>query len=412
MDKIAVIGAGGYVGLPLTQALVKAGYSVVGYDTNEERIAELNKLWVDPMLVLTSDFTKMDGCNVFIICVPTPVDKNKQPDLALLETAGWHVGASMVEDSLVINESTVYPGATEDVVLFAIVKGQIDCKRTDDGLIPFAYGYSSERINPGDDKHTLETIVKVVSGCDAPTLDRVAKLYESIGCTVHRAPSIKVAEASKVLENTQRDVNIALMNEAAMIFDKLGIDTHDVLDAARTKWNWCDFQPGLVGGHCISVDPYYLASKAREVGVQPNVILAARERNDGMAKVIAEKAVKIAGTKKTMQIFGATFKPNVADFRNSLTPVIASELKEYRVSTHIIDPMINNDRAYSEATGKERLFDIDTKKLFHVAILAVPHNEFMQDYYYDIWNEYKIILDVCGALDPSKLASGTSYWRL
>src|SRR5438477_2386141 len=326
--KLAVIGLG-YVGLPIALEFAKK-LSVVGFDINAKRI-ELMKRRIDPSnelseevfedcdIVFTNSLDELREANFFIVAVPTPVDDHNVPDLVSVEKASETVGKVIKKGDYVVFESTVYPGCTEEDCL-PIIEKLSGLKNVTD----FKLGYSPERINPGDKKHTLATIIKVVSGCDAESLETIAKVYELVvKAGVHRASSIKVAEAAKIIENTQRDLNIALMNELSIIFDKMGINTYEVLEAAGTKWNFLKFQPGLVGGHCIGVDPYYLTYKARKLGYGSQVILAGRNINDDMANYVARKVIqhiiRYNGDVKTSRVLikGATFKENVSDIRNS-----------------------------------------------------------------------------------------------
>ncbi len=384
-EKIVVIGLG-YVGLPLAVALARHHAHVVGFDISARRVEELREGLdrtneTDPAelrttpLRLTSDLAEVGPGTFFIVTVPTPIDANRQPDLGPILRGTETVAKLLQPGAVVVYESTVYPGVTEDVCAPLLEKAS--------GLsrAQFRLGYSPERINPGDREHTLETTVKIVAGEDDETLERVARVYESIVKPgVHRAPSIKVAEAAKVIENTQRDLNIALMNELAMIFDRMGIRTRDVLDAAGTKWNFLRFSPGLVGGHCIGVDPYYLTSKAENLGYHPAIILAGRRVNDGMGAYVARRMVRemiaagavVKGAK--VGILGLTFKENVPDLRSSRVPDIVAELRSFGVEPLVHDPRADAAEAMHEygleLVGMERFVDLDG------LVLAVAHREY------------------------------------
>lgn len=385
---IAVIGLG-YVGLPLAVEFGKK-FKTIGYDLADGKVAAYRE-FRDPTGELTSDDLRAAvglecttdpshiACADFIVvAVPTPVDRAHQPDFTPLISSSTTVGRHMKRGAIVVYESTVYPGATEEVCIPVLEKCSGMKWRQD-----FHIGYSPERINPGDKEHTLTKILKVVSGDDPETLGKVARLYESIVIAgVHRASSIKVAEAAKVIENTQRDLNIALMNELAIIFDKIGIDTNEVLAAAGTKWNFLKFRPGLVGGHCIGVDPYYLTHKAEMHGYHPEIILAGRRINDGMGKFIAEKTVKlmarggrsIAGAK--VNLLGLTFKENCPDLRNSKVPDIVRELEDYGIKVTVHDPIADHGEARHEYG-----FELNSWEDLPVAdavIIAVAHDEYQQ----------------------------------
>jgi UDP-N-acetyl-D-galactosamine dehydrogenase len=363
--KIGVIGLG-YVGLPLAVEFAKK-YKVFGFDINANRIDQL-KLGIDHTLeinkkeltavitpvcttpvglYLTSDIEKLEACSIYIVTVPTPVDKNNRPDLSPLISASLLVGKLLKKGDIVIYESTVYPGVTEDECMPVLERASNLKFNTD-----FFAGYSPERINPGDKKHTVANIRKITSGSNAHTADIVDQLYRSvITAGTFKAASIKVAEAAKVIENAQRDINIAFVNELAMIFNKLNIDTRQVLEAAGTKWNFLNFQPGLVGGHCIGVDPYYLAQKAQEAGYHPEIILAGRRINDGMGAYVADQLIKRMICKGTslidaeVLILGFTFKENCPDVRNTRVIDIVRRLEEYKVKVHIHDPWANASQA-------------------------------------------------------------------
>jgi UDP-N-acetyl-D-galactosamine dehydrogenase len=358
-EKLAVIGLG-YVGLPIALEFAKK-LSVIGFDINEKRI-ELMKQGIDPSNEL--DKTAFEDCDItftnsldvlreakfFIVAVPTPVDEHNVPDLTPVKKASETIGKVIKKGDYVVFESTVYPGCTEEDCL-PIIEKLSGLKMKDD----FKLGYSPERINPGDKKHTLATIVKVASGCDAESLDVIAKVYEVVvKAGVHRASSIKVAEAAKIIENTQRDLNIALMNELSIIFDKMGINTFEVLEAAGTKWNFLKFSPGLVGGHCIGVDPYYLTYKASELGYNSRVILAGRYINDNMSLYLARKVVQhiiknVSDVKSAkVLVMGATFKENVSDIRNSKVADVVKELQSFFLNVDVVDPYADSEELQHE----------------------------------------------------------------
>jgi UDP-N-acetyl-D-galactosamine dehydrogenase len=424
-EKVAVIGLG-YVGLPVALAFARALPGTVGFDVSEGRVAALKagedrtgEVSADDLLasglVVTSDPKDLAGVTFFVVAVPSPVDANKQPDLEPLERASETVGKALRPGAVVVYESTVYPGVTEGVCGPILEKASgLVCGRD------FTLGYSPERINPGDKEHTLERIVKVVSGQDARTLERVARAYAGIvPAGVHRAPTIAVAEAAKVIENTQRDLNIALMNELALIFDRLGIRTKDVLEAAGTKWNFLNFSPGLVGGHCIGVDPYYLTRRAEAAGYHPEVILAGRRINDGMGGYIARKAVKLLAKGGTPPggaragVLGLTFKEDVPDLRNSRVPDILSELSEFGIEALVHDPLADPREASEEygveLVGREELRDLDA------LILAVNHRAFREMPIGELVSGLKeggVLIDVKSALDPTLLPQHLKYWSL
>ncbi len=423
--KIAVVGLG-YVGLPLALAFARKFEGTVGFDINQEKVARLRRgedvtdEGLEPelkstTLKVTSQLEEMRGANFFVVGVPTPVDDNKKPDLSPLHSACECVGKVLSRGATVCFESTVYPGVTEDYCgpLLEKVSG---LKQS----VDFKLAYSPERINPGDKERTLVKILKVVSGEDQQTLEHVAQVYGAvIEAGVYRAQSIKVAEAAKVIENTQRDLNIALMNELAIIFDRMGISTKEVLDAAASKWNFVRFAPGLVGGHCIGVDPYYLTAKAEQLGYNPQVILAGRRINDSMGSFIAERCVKlminagimIAGAK--VGILGITFKENVTDIRNSRVPDIVKELKEFG-----IEPLVHDAYGNSRETEHEygiSLTTLDEFRELDAVILAVPHNayrEMGEAHIAGLVREGGVFIDVKAALDRSKLGKQVVYWAL
>jgi UDP-N-acetyl-D-galactosamine dehydrogenase len=417
----------GYVGLPLAVEFGKKS-KTIGFDLSASKIENYKK-FIDPTgevsteqlkaaqhLEVTTDPSLLSQADYIVVAVPTPVDIAHNPDFTPLAGASKTVGKNMKRGAVVIFESTVYPGATEEVCI-PIMEKESGLKWKED----FHVGFSPERINPGDKEHTLTTILKVVSGDDEETLDRIAKLYESVVTAgVYRASSIKVAEAAKVIENTQRDLNIALMNELAIIFDKVGIDTLEVLKAAGTKWNFLPFRPGLVGGHCIGVDPYYLTHKAEMVGYHPQVILAGRRINDGMAKFVAEKTVKsmissgfhVKGSK--VNVIGLTFKENCPDLRNSKVADIVHELESYGCDVHVYDPVAEAEEAQHEYGIKlERWEDLPKADAL---VVAVPHKEVLARSLLDFQsklNDNGCFIDVKSQFDPKAIAeAGYCVWRL
>ncbi|MDC0467755.1 nucleotide sugar dehydrogenase [Bacteroidia bacterium] len=411
-DKIAIIGLG-YVGLPLAR-LFATKYTVVGFDINSDRVDELmtgvdSTLEVDNEtlqsviidedsdeigLFCTNQLEKIKDCNYYIITVPTPVDKNNRPILTPLVKASETVGAVLKKGDIVIYESTVYPGCTEEDCVPVLEKVS-DLKFNKD----FYAGYSPERINPGDKEHTVEKILKVTSGSNPQIGEKVNELYKSvITAGTHLAPSIKVAEASKVIENSQRDINIAFVNELAKIFNLLDINTHDVLEAAGTKWNFLPFKPGLVGGHCIGVDPYYLAQKAQEKGYHPEIILAGRRLNDGMGDYVASQIVKCMIKKKVpvseakVLMLGITFKENCPDIRNTKVVDLVNALKSYGMNITIYDPWADENEVMFEY-GLKSLKSIPNKK-FDVVVLTVSHNKFRSIDFQSLKNDNAILYDV------------------
>lgn len=384
--QIAIIGLG-YVGLPLAVEFGKH-YKTVGFDINTQRISELNdgvdntlevesfELKASLNLSFTSQLNDIKNCNCYIVTVPTPVDKHRQPDLSPLRSASKAIAAVINKGDTVIYESTVYPGATEEVCI-PIIEAESGLKFNTD----FFAGYSPERINPGDKEHRVTTILKVTSGSTPEIADYVDDLYASIiTAGTHKASSIKVAEAAKVIENTQRDLNIALVNELALIFHRLGIDTLEVLEAAGTKWNFLPFRPGLVGGHCISVDPYYLTHKAQEIGYNPEVILAGRRINDGMGAHVVERVVKLMTQRRIhvvdskILILGLAFKENCPDLRNTRVVDIIDELNGYHTTIDVYDPWVNAEEA-KEEYGID-LVESPAAGDYDAIILAVGHNQF------------------------------------
>ena len=387
--SICVVGLG-YVGLPLAIAFSEK-FKTIAYDTNTERIKELRK-GIDKTLEIekpeldkvknniyfTNNIEKAQSCNFYVVTVPTPIDKSNKPDLSPLMKASKKVGSVLDEGDIVVFESTVYPGVTEEICVPELEKSS--------GLVfnkDFFCGYSPERINPGDKKHTVKNIIKVTSGSTPQTAKTIDAIYNKvITAGTHLASSIKVAEASKVIENTQRDVNIALINELALIFNQMGINTHEILDAASTKWNFIDLRPGLVGGHCIGIDPYYLTYKAEEIGYKPNLILASRQINNGMGKYIADQAIKemIRADKaiknSDILILGVTFKENCPDTRNTKVFDILRELRNYGANIDIYDPWV--DKIPEKNWDKKELIDnpLLMKKKYDCIIIAVGHNTF------------------------------------
>jgi len=426
MGNVAVVGLG-YVGLPLAVEFGKI-HDTVGFDLSEEKIRNYRE-FVDPTgevtsadlraatrLAVTSNPADLATADFIIVAVPTPIDNARLPDFGPLIGASRTVGQHMKKGSIIIYESTVYPGATEEVCI-PVLEQHSGLKWKKD----FHVGYSPERINPGDKEHTLTRIVKVVSGDDAATLKAVADLYGSvIKAGVHPASSIAVAEAAKVIENTQRDLNIALMNELALIFNKLGIDTLEVLQAAGTKWNFLPFRPGLVGGHCIGVDPYYLTHKAEMIGYHPEVILAGRRINDNMGKFIAEQTVKkmiaagsaIKGAK--VNVLGLTFKENVPDLRNSRVIDVINELRSYGIDVFVHDPIPTADEARHEY-GIE-LVSWDDLPVADAIVAAVAHSVFLKMGPDKLAKRIKAngcFIDVKSAFDTTALSTaGLSVWRL
>lgn len=424
--KLSLIGLG-YVGLPIAVAFAKK-INVIGFDLNAKKI-ELYRNGIDPTrevgneaiskstVEFTADETKLREAKFHIVAVPTPVNDDHTPDLSPVEGASTILGRNLNRGSVVVFESTVYPGVTEDVCVPILEK--------ESGLkcgVDFKIGYSPERINPGDKVHRLETIKKIVAGMDEETLDCVARVYELVvEAGVHRAESIKVAEAAKVIENSQRDINIAFMNELSIIFNRMGIDTKSVLEAAGTKWNFLKFYPGLVGGHCIGVDPYYLTYKAEMMGYHSQIILSGRRINDDMGKYVAENCVKslIAADKAVkgakVAILGFTFKENCPDTRNTKIIDIVNELQEYGITPAIADPEADAEEA-KRLYGIE-FVDISTIKNMDSVILAVAHTEF-SSFTMEQMNQFfgdgkKVLLDIKGLLNRKEYeAAGYSYWRL
>lgn len=428
-EKISLVGLG-YVGMPIAVAFAEKT-EVIGFDISTEKV-ELYKKGIDPTkevgddvikdttVEFTADETKLKEAKFHIVAVPTPVNADHTPDLKPVESASRTVGRNLTKGSIVVFESTVYPGVTEEICI-PILEKESGMKCGED----FKVGYSPERINPGDKVHRLETIVKVVSGMDEESLDIIAKVYELVvDAGVHRAESIKVAEAAKVIENSQRDINIAFMNELSIIFNKMGIDTKAVLKAAGTKWNFLNFHPGLVGGHCIGVDPYYLTYKAEQLGYHSQIILSGRRINDDMGKYVVENLIKnlikadVPVKDAKVAILGFTFKENCPDTRNTRVIDIVNELKDYGITPMIADPEADAEEAKHEYgivfDSVEDIIEMDA------VIVAVGHDHFLkltqEDFnkmFKDGSNESKVLLDIKGILDRKEYeTAGYKYWRL
>ena len=417
--KICVIGLG-YVGLPLAR-LFSTKYETIGFDMNQSRVDALNvghdsTLEVSDELLqdaiknhgfkFTSDIYDIKDCNFYVVAVPTPVDENNRPDLKPLLKASETVGEVISKDDIVVYESTVYPGVTEEECI-PVVERISGLKFNDD----FFAGYSPERINPGDKEHTVEKIKKVTSGSTPEIADVVDDVYNSVLVNgTHKAPSIKVAEASKIIENSQRDVNIAFMNELAKIFNAMGIDTHDVIEAAASKWNFIKLSPGLVGGHCISVDPYYLIQKAQVYGVLPRVMSSARRLNDGMGEYVANQVIKLMNKKGVMVkdskilILGITFKENCPDIRNTKIVDIYSTLSEYTSNITIYDPWANVTEVKKE-NNIDIINKLDASKRYDAVILGVAHKEFMPLDIQSLLSDNAVVYDVKGIL-PREIVDG------
>lgn len=426
-ERLAVVGLG-YVGLPLAVALARH-FDVIGFDVSQARIAELQsgrdrtgevegEALAASRLRFSADAEDLAEARLIIIAVPTPIDEHRKPDLGPMEKASATVAGHIRKGSVVVYESTVYPGVTEEICVPILERlSQLAFGRD------FAVGYSPERINPGDKVHTVDKIVKVVAASSGAALELLARVYGSVVTAgIHKAPSIRVAEAAKVIENTQRDLNIALMNELSLIFDRLGIDTLDVLEAAGTKWNFLPFRPGLVGGHCIGVDPYYLTYKAEEVGYRPEVILAGRRINDLMGRRVAQKAIKLlsrAGinpSEARVGIFGLTFKENVPDLRNSRVPDIIAELADYGVRVLVHDPLADAAESLREyglsLTPEAEMRNLDA------AVFAVGHDAFAalspaETLGFFSGRAAPLLLDLKGLWTRADAeAAGFTYWRL
>lgn len=428
-EKVAVVGLG-YVGMPIAVAFAKK-IDVIGFDLNEKKI-DLYKSGIDPTnevgnneikntkVIFTSEETSLREAKFHIIAVPTPINLDKTPDLSPVEGASKIVGRNLIKGSIVVYESTVYPGVTEDICIPILEK--------ESGLkcgVDFKVGYSPERINPGDKVHRLENIIKIVSGMDEESINEIAKVYELvIEVGVHKAGSIKVAEAAKVVENSQRDINIAFMNELAMVFDRMEIDTKQVVEAMNTKWNSLGFTPGLVGGHCIGVDPHYFVYEAEKLGYHSQIILSGRKINDGMGKFIADAIIKklILANKVVRQskvfILGLTFKENTPDTRNSKVIDIINSLKDYGVEPVVVDP----EADFKEAKREYGIDLVDVKDIKEAdcLVLAVAHDAFKQiswseidKFYGNFDNKEKVLIDVKSILDKNHIERmGYSYWRL
>ncbi len=426
--SIAVIGLG-YVGLPVAAGFAAAGFEVLGFDIDAGRVSELKagkdhtgevdaKALEAPGLRFSTDAAALQSANFYIVTVPTPVTGDFRPDLSPLLGASKTVGQALKPGDIVVYESTVYPGATEEDCVPALEAASgLTCGRD------FTVGYSPERINPGDREHRLESITKVVAAQDPETLEIVASAYGAVVTAgIHRAPTIRTAEAAKVIENTQRDLNIALMNELAMIFGRLGIDTGDVLAAAGTKWNFLPFTPGLVGGHCIGVDPYYLTHRAERAGYHPNVILAGRRINDGMGAFVAREAVKrilsngglAAGTRPRAAVLGLTFKEDVPDIRNTRVVDIVSELASFGFDVEVADPMA--DPAEVQHELDLQLTAPDAMAPADLVVLAVPHRPYREAGWSLVGERLAggngLVVDVRGALDRDSQPDGVELLRL
>ncbi len=428
-EKIALVGLG-YVGMPIAVAFAKHA-EVIGFDLNKDKISKY-KSGIDPTMEVgndviksatvdfTSDPSRLKEAKFHIVAVPTPINLDKTPDLNPVESASRLLGKNLTKGSIVVYESTVYPGVTEDVC--------VPILEEESGLkcgVDFKVGYSPERINPGDKEHRLENIKKIVSGMDAESLDEIARVYELvIKVGVHRAGSIKVAEAAKVVENSQRDINIAFINELAMAFDKMGIDTKEVIDAMNTKWNALGFRPGLVGGHCIGVDPYYFIYEAEKLGYHSRLISSGRQINDDMPNFVGDNIIKqlVLANKTVKQakvvFFGVTFKENCPDVRNSKVMEIVKYLKQYQIKPILVDPLADSTDV-SGSYGLE-LADISEARDADCLVLAVAHDEY-RGYTLDKWNSFfracpndeKVIVDIKSILDKDEIKKlGYQYWRL
>jgi UDP-N-acetyl-D-glucosamine/UDP-N-acetyl-D-galactosamine dehydrogenase len=424
-ERVGVVGLG-YVGLPVALAFAGKFADTVGFDIDIEKIEELRRghdrnheqpsgVLLSSTLKLSSDVEAMKGCTFFVVAVPTPIDDHNVPDLSPVVRATEIVGRALSRGSVVVYESTVYPGVTEDLCgpLLEKVSG---LKRG----VDFTLGYSPERINPGDPQHSFEKITKIVSGEDSDTLERVASAYSSVvDAGVYRARSIRVAEAAKVIENTQRDLNIALMNELAIVFDRMGIRTQEVLEAAETKWNFLRFRPGLVGGHCVGVDPYYLTTKAQQLGYQPEVILAGRRINNNMGPYIAQRLVKllvhanIPVKSARVGVLGVTFKENCSDLRNSKVPDILRELRQFGIEAMVNDPLASPRDAMHEHGVK--LATLEEMERLDALVLAVSHRWYLelgQARLSRLVRDGGILVDVKSVMDPARVDRNLCYWSL
>lgn len=428
-EKLAVVGMG-YVGLPLAIAFSEKNFNVIGFDINQNKIEKYlsgqdptnevgdERIKNSKNIEFTSDEAKLKEAKFIIVAVPTPVLENKMPDLRPLEGASTVIGRNLSKGTIVVYESTVYPGATEEVC-FPILEKESGLKCG----VDFKIGYSPERINPADKVNTLTKIMKITSGMDKESSDIIAGVYSQvITAGIHRASSIKVAEAAKVIENSQRDINIAFVNELSLIFDRIGIDTLEVLEAAGTKWNFLPYRPGLVGGHCIGVDPYYLANKASELGYHAQVILAGRRINDNMAKFVAEKTIKklindnIRVKGADILVMGLTFKENCPDLRNSKVNDIIKELKEYGANIHVIDPMAPKEEAFEEYGII--LEDESCIKNMDAVVVAVGHKEYrdmkpadLRKYFNPVYSK-PLLIDVKSIFNKAEAEKEYDYWRL
>jgi UDP-N-acetyl-D-galactosamine dehydrogenase len=426
--KICIVGLG-YVGLPLAAVMARK-YQIVGFDINSTRISELkagedktnevsSEILKNVGIEFTDDAKMISKCSLIIVAVPTPIDKFKKPDLTPLEKATETVGKNLTKNMVIVYESTVYPGVTEDICIPILEKESGLSWKKD-----FHVGYSPERVNPGDKKHTIDKIKKVVSGDNAETMAFLKMIYGSvITAGIHLAPTIKTAEAAKVIENTQRDLNIALVNELSLIFGRMDIDTLDVLAAAGSKWNFLKFLPGLVGGHCIGVDPYYLTFKAESIGYHPQIILAGRRINDNMGKHVAENTVKnliqagnlVKGCK--VLILGLTFKENIGDIRNTKVVDVYNELKKYGINVYVHDPYVLKEEV-KQAYGIDMIPGIENNAPYDAVIIAVNHKQYLEELNYERMIEFTrgdnpILIDVKGIFNKKEAEDkGFLYWRL
>ncbi len=422
--SVCVVGLG-YVGLPLATGFAQAGYGVIGYDIDAEKVETLqngvdttgdldDEAVADDDITYTSNPSAISAAEYVVIAVPTPVDRNQQPDLELVRSAGETVGASISPGTTVILESTVYPGATREVLVPAIENtSELTCG---DG---FHVGYSPERATPGDDDHSLRNVVKVVSGQNTAVLEDVAALYDSVvDAGIYRAPSIEVAEACKLVENVQRDLNIALMNELSMAFERMDLDTHAVLEAAGTKWNFHGYRPGLVGGHCIPVDPYFFAHQSERDGFVPELMLTGREVNESMPDHVATVAIKALNqSEKTLKhsrllLLGLTYKSDVADIRTSKVAEVVDNLREYDIDVVGYDPH-GDDEAMRDAFGIEVQESLSFEEM-DGAILSTPHGEFRDLDHAEVaaqFNDDPVLIDVTGALDPEAMREQDIAYR-
>ena len=405
----------GYVGLPLALGFARHIESVIGFDIDSQKVAAMAEAYADTGLTFTTDPQHLAESNCYVIAVPTPINESSEPDLSHLVECSKLVAHYLTPGDLVVYESTVYPGVTEEVC--APILEQVSSLKLG---FDFKIGYSPERINPGDKQHRLENVVKVISAQDEEALERMANIYGTVvEAGLHRAPSIKVAEAAKVVENTQRDLNIALMNELALILDRMGIRTSDVLEAAGTKWNFLRFHPGLVGGHCLGVDPYYLTAKAKSLGYHPEVILAGRRINDAMGRHVAAKFIKLLGQaglsvrNARVGVIGICYKPDVGDARNSRVPDIIRELKQYGVAPLVVDELADarwiRDEYDIELVGLDALDQLDG------LILAVPHSRYIADGGASLMAKIRhggVLMDVLEALDQGAIRADLKGWSL